>query len=65
MVAAFSGGVLLVAEGKTLTPPPVRPPVRRVDLRDLLKGQREAVIVYAGEEYRLRITSNEKLILTK
>jgi hemin uptake protein HemP len=54
-----------VSEAKQLAPSLVRPPVRRIDLRHLLEGQREAVIVHAGEEYRLRITSNEKLILTK
>jgi len=37
----------------------------RVDVRDLLEGAREAVLVHDGQEYRLRITSNEKLILTK
>ncbi len=41
-----------------------RPP-RRIDLRDLLKGAREAIILHEGQEYRLRITSNAKLILTK
>jgi hemin uptake protein HemP len=39
--------------------------MRRIELRDLLEGQREAVIVHDGQEYRLRITSNDKLILTK
>ncbi|MBS0234195.1 MAG: hemin uptake protein HemP [Proteobacteria bacterium] len=35
----------------------------RVD--ELLKGGREAVLVHRGQEYRLRITSTGKLILTK
>jgi hemin uptake protein HemP len=43
--------------------PPPTPPV--IDVRDLLAGGREAVIVHAGERYRLRVTANDKLILTK
>lgn len=35
----------------------------RVD--ELLKGGREAILVHRGQEYRLRITSSGKLILTK
>ncbi|PXW62135.1 hemin uptake protein hemP [Methylobacterium sp. B4] len=31
----------------------------------LMQGQREIVIVHDGSNYRLRITSNNKLILTK
>ncbi len=40
-------------------------PVRRIDVHDLLAGAREAVLLHQGEEYRLRLTSNGKLILTK
>ena len=32
---------------------------------DLFRNLREIVIQHAGENYRLRITSNDKLILTK
>jgi hemin uptake protein HemP len=32
---------------------------------NLLRGAREVTIRHAGEVYRLRITSNDKLILTK
>ncbi|XSG82210.1 MAG: hemin uptake protein HemP [Methyloligella sp. ZOD6] len=32
---------------------------------DLLQGGRIAIIEHAGEEYRLRLTANDKLILTK
>jgi hemin uptake protein HemP len=35
------------------------------DVRDLLGGGREVVIIHAGERYRLRVTANDKLILTK
>ncbi|WP_419906015.1 hemin uptake protein HemP [Kiloniella sp.] len=33
--------------------------------KDLMQNSREIVIEYQGNDYRLRITSNEKLILTK
>lgn len=39
------------------------PPV--VASRDLLAGGRELVIRHAGEVYRLRLTANNRLILTK
>jgi hemin uptake protein HemP len=32
---------------------------------DILDDKREIIILHAGEQYRLRITSNNKLILTK
>ena len=38
---------------------------RRLSSDELLGGQRELVIEHSGEEYRLRITSKGKLILTK
>jgi hemin uptake protein HemP len=41
-----------------------KPPVR-IAIRDLLAGGREAVLLHEGTEYRLRLTSNGKLILTK
>ncbi len=40
-------------------------PVRKIALRDLLDGAREAVLLHEGAEYRLRLTRNGKLILTK
>ena len=36
-----------------------------ISSKDLLKNGQELIITHAGEEYRLRITSNNKLILTK
>ncbi len=36
-----------------------------IDVRDLLAHSREAVLLHAGERYRLRITAKDKLILTK
>ena len=43
--------------------PPAKP--RRVRIEDLLCGGRELIIEHRNEEYRLRMTSNSKLILTK
>jgi hemin uptake protein HemP len=48
--------------------PPVqdpRPPIPRIEVKQLLGGAREVVLLHAAEEYRLRLTSNGKLILTK
>jgi hemin uptake protein HemP len=38
---------------------------RHVTSTALFRGEREIVIVHRGEEYRLRITKSDKLILTK
>ncbi|HEU4663133.1 MAG TPA: hemin uptake protein HemP [Dokdonella sp.] len=37
----------------------------RISSGKLLEGGRELVIDHAGQEYRLRLTRNDKLILTK
>lgn len=58
----------MAATGNTkAVPRSVRPsqPVRRIAVSELLAGGREAVLVHDGTEYRLRLTSNGKLILTK
>jgi hemin uptake protein HemP len=39
--------------------------LRRVPLSRILGGDREIVIEFNGADYRLRITRNQKLILTK
>lgn len=39
--------------------------VRCVDVRELLGDQRELKLEHDGQIYRLRITANGKLILTK
>ena len=39
--------------------------LRRLDSAALLGRQREVVIVHRGQEYRLRLTRSDKLILTK
>ncbi|WP_210421768.1 hemin uptake protein HemP [Phreatobacter aquaticus] len=41
------------------------PDIPTVELTSLLGGGREAVILHNGERYRLRVTANDKLILTK
>lgn len=38
---------------------------RRLKVSDLLAGEREAILEHDGQEYRLRITANGKLTLTK
>ncbi|WP_020593186.1 hemin uptake protein HemP [Kiloniella laminariae] len=42
---------------------PGQPP--RIAAETLMQNAREIVIEYHGFDYRLRITSNDKLILTK
>jgi len=39
--------------------------VRRLSSKNLFGGAREVIIEHAGVEYRLRLTSQDKLILTK
>jgi hemin uptake protein HemP len=49
------------------TTQPARAPdlPRRLKVSDLLAGGREAILEHDGQDYRLRITANGKLILTK
>jgi hemin uptake protein HemP len=37
----------------------------RLDAADLFAAGREVIILHAGEQYRLRLTRQDKLILTK
>ncbi|WP_407148736.1 hemin uptake protein HemP [Bradyrhizobium sp. ORS 86] len=37
----------------------------RIDSRDLFAAEREIIIAHGEENYRLRLTSQNKLILTK
>lgn len=56
----------MAVSGKPIKGPlPSGLPVKRIAIRDLLGGGREAVLLHDGTEYRLRLTSNGKLILTK
>ena len=45
--------------------PPLRTAGTMIASDALMQGQREVVIVHDGATYRLRVTSNNKLILTK
>lgn len=38
---------------------------REIDVRELIGEMKEVILLHAGERYRLRITANDKLILTK
>lgn len=38
---------------------------RTITSAELFSDQQEIIILHDGEEYRLRITSNNKLIMTK
>jgi hemin uptake protein HemP len=52
----------------TIKPAPAREKggaVPRIDASTLLASSREIILVHNQQEYRLRITSNDKLILTK
>jgi len=40
-------------------------PTKEVDVMTLVGNGREVVLLHRGERYRLRITANGKLILTK
>lgn len=51
---------------ESLRPSEVSPPPRVIASEALFApGQREVVIEHRGERYRLRLTRNGKLILTK
>jgi hemin uptake protein HemP len=39
--------------------------LRRLRVAELLAGDREVILEHSGQDYRLRITANGKLILTK
>ena len=45
--------------------PPSNARLRRLKVSELLAGDREAILEHGGQDYRLRITANGKLILTK
>ena len=42
-----------------------QPAMRAIDSVDLMAGRRELLIRHGAEEYRLRLTGNNRLILTK
>lgn len=47
------------------SPPPPQPPRPRLDSRQLLQGATAVEIEHAGQCYLLRVTRENKLILTK
>ena len=51
-------------QATALQPLPATPPAR-IHSEQLFAAGREVLIVHRGEEYRLRITRQDKLILTK
>jgi hemin uptake protein HemP len=53
------------SRAKSLDHPARRTPVPRIGSEKLLLGAHELVIEHAGQEYHLRLTRNDKLILTK
>ena len=52
-------------ETKTQAPSQEQQVKVRVQVAELLRGGREAILEHDGMDYRLRITANGKLILTK
>jgi hemin uptake protein HemP len=51
---------------RTADSPPASPAEPAVvTSAELLRGRREVTILHAGETYRLRVTSKDRLILTK
>ncbi|MEO8497524.1 MAG: hemin uptake protein HemP [Planctomycetota bacterium] len=50
-------------EDETAEPSDLKP--RQWSSKELLEGHSEAIIMHAGEVYRLRCTRNNRLILTK
>ncbi|WP_244610718.1 hemin uptake protein HemP [Microvirga pakistanensis] len=42
-----------------------KPSPREIDVASLIGTGREVVLLHRGERYRLRVTANGKLILTK
>ncbi|MET3840759.1 hemin uptake protein HemP [Bradyrhizobium sp. JYMT SZCCT0180] len=68
-MAAPSGDKLADATGKAGTPPVAARSVvmsgNRLDSRELFATEREIIIAHGEDNYRLRLTSQNKLILTK
>ena len=62
----MAAGVLITREGLAESRGASGPTApRRVDSTALFLDEREVVIVHRGQEYSLRITKSDKLILTK
>jgi hemin uptake protein HemP len=63
--------VQAVSTRKSRTPPQTPPSgladadMREIAVETILEGRREIALLHNGLRYRLRVTSNNKLILTK
>lgn len=55
----------LHAPQAAVTPPSVLAPERIITALEILGAEREIILLHAGQRYRLRLTSNDRLILTK
>lgn len=62
MMSSEKGQPVKNVRNDQAVPGSVRP---RIAVEDLMQGTNEIIIEHRGEEYRLRVTSNSKLILTK
>jgi hemin uptake protein HemP len=49
----------------TVTPAPLFTPLRRIAVSDLMAGAKVVILMHDAQEYRLRLTQANKLILTK
>lgn len=61
----FPAAPLVESLRRKLAPVVTRVSPRRITSHSLLDGARELVIQHQGSEYHLRLTRNDKLILTK
>ena len=68
-MTATSGGNLEDGQTHAANPSPTARSVvvsgNRIDSRQLFAAEREIIIAHGEENYRLRLTSQNKLILTK
>lgn len=60
-----SARALHAISGSTMAPRTLTVADNQLDSRDLFATAREIVIAHGAERYRLRLTSQNKLILTK
>ena len=58
-------GEIMAAKGKQAIQRDAAAGIPRIDASTLLASAREIILIHKDNQYRLRITSNDKLILTK
>ncbi len=61
----FDNGDFMETNGNKRSESSGTSPVPRIDAGTILSSNREIILVHKQVEYRLRVTSNDKLILTK